>query len=289
MERKSNGMDIYRRTADNNFRLPQNQILMNIFEIAPGRSIYHNLTDGDFAAVAQKWEKAGRPQTPKSLACWINHQADKGYWAVETTDDYRLLKAYSNSRLGQIKDQLMRRPTVGPKRAFVFGQALHEILLEPQKVELIEEFCLTPSEEKTLHRMTVAAQRWEALQWARYAGKPEQVFTWKDAATRLPCKMKCDLVVESETFSRLIIDIKTTSAATQEEFEAAALRYEYDRQGAFYMDGAKASSFALMAISKVKPYNTFTYTFRRRQKATNKARKHYRFILAKAKQLGIEP
>jgi hypothetical protein len=52
-------------------------------------------------------------------------------------------------------------------------------------------------------------------------------------------------------------DIKSTTATTQAQFEAAAIFFNYDRQRAWYMDVEGADRDVLIGISKVKPHRIF--------------------------------
>ena len=52
-------------------------------------------------------------------------------------------------------------------------------------------------------------------------------------------------------------DIKSTTATTQLQFEAAALFFNYDRQRAWYMDIENSDRDVLIGISKIKPYKVF--------------------------------
>lgn len=259
---------------------------MNLITAPTGDQIFTTITPELWTKVAKKWEKETRTGTTISLVHFINHRADLGWRATLPDDDYRLSPAYSNSRLGVIKKLLMGRTWAGPRRAFVVGTAFHEMLLEPEKEPNIEDYMLTAGEERLILKMLDAASRSIEIQALRYRGVAEQAIFWKDRHTRLPCKAKIDLHIPT---SNMIVDLKSTSARTQAEFEASAIKYDYLRQGVFYMDGARARSCTLVGVSKRKPYNIFFYSFRRQQAVSKAARKRYRFILQKVKQLGIEP
>ena len=57
-------------------------------------------------------------------------------------------------------------------------------------------------------------------------------------------------------------DIKSTSATTQAQFEAAVKHFDYPRQRAWYMDIAKSDYDILIGISKVN-YKIFKVFIRR--------------------------
>ena len=259
---------------------------MNLYTAPTGDQILTTVPDDLIGEVFKGWEKKTATGTTTSLVHFINLRADLGWSATTPADTYRLHPAYSNSRIGAIKSELMGRPYTGGHRVFVVGTAMHEMILEPWKMEQIEDYMLTPSEEKQVQRMVIAASRSQEIQALKYTGEVEKEFYWKDYGTKLPCKAKVDIWVEP---SGTVVDLKSTSARTQEKFEAACKKYDYDRQGVFYTDGAKGRQCLFIGISKMKPYDIFFYQFRRRQRPADAARKKYRFILNKAKQLGIQP
>jgi hypothetical protein len=64
----------------------------------------------------------------------------------------------------------------------------------------------------------------------------------------LPARCKYDLFSKSLNWGA---DIKSTTAKTQAEFEAACLHFDYDRQRAWYMDLTGSKRDVLIGISKV--------------------------------------
>jgi len=84
----------------------------------------------------------------------------------------------------------------------------------------------------------------------------EQIAIWTDRVTKLPCKAKIDLQTGVH-----IYDLKPTRAHSQEMFEQMAIRYQYERQAAFYLDGTRAKVFVLIAVQKQAPYQVFTIQY----------------------------
>lgn len=61
--------------------------------------------------------------------------------------------------------------------------------------------------------------------------------------------MRCKLDFDVRK-SDLVVDLKSTSSMTQEQFESAVDNFDYDRQAAVYMTMAKVNRFAIIGVSK---------------------------------------
>ncbi|MDR0712757.1 MAG: PD-(D/E)XK nuclease-like domain-containing protein [Bacteroidales bacterium] len=176
-----------------------------------------------------------------------------------TTNYYRLPQV-SNSDLSWLKNQLYPRENISdPTEAYAFGSLIDAMLTEPARVdyfkrtldgkrvkkELFEnavkmkqafrrdEFCATLTENSDGQKISIAHDR-----EYNHRGFP---FT-------LDVRCKWDIWREDWGWGG---DIKSTTAQTQKEFEAAALYFDYDRQRAFYMDLQGAERDVLIGISKV--------------------------------------
>lgn len=68
-------------------------------------------------------------------------------------------------------------------------------------------------------------------------GKCERTVLWTDAATGLPCKARCDWLADNGT---VILDIKTTTDASEHAFRKKAAALLYHVQAAHYCDGVRA-------------------------------------------------
>lgn len=68
----------------------------------------------------------------------------------------------------------------------------------------------------------------------------------------LPFRMKADF--DAVRVLDQIADLKTTNAKTEKEFMAQARAFEYNRQGAVYLDMKKTRRFMLIGISKHAPH-----------------------------------
>lgn len=89
-------------------------------------------------------------------------------------------------------------------------------------------------------------------------GEAELSIVWIDEATGLKCKARLDRY-SPEIAGGALVDLKTTTDASSRAFERAIFNFGYNRQGSFYLDGAKAvglkaEHFVILAIEKVPPY-----------------------------------
>jgi hypothetical protein len=112
-------------------------------------------------------------------------------------------------------------------------------------------------------------------------GSHEQEVYWTDFYTGIACKSKLD-VYKCNT----VIDLKTTRARTQLEFEKCCIAYEYDRQMAFYADSVAAQFIILIGISKTSNQLFYIKTDYRSEFITL-GRAKYRYILTKIKQYNL--
>lgn len=92
-------------------------------------------------------------------------------------------------------------------------------------------------------------------------GKAEQIVTWRDWYTDVPCKAMLDWV----TPGNHILDFKSCDDASPEGFRRSAWKYGYVRQQEFYTQGYQSGKpvpvFIFAAVEKHAPYLCELYTF----------------------------
>lgn len=76
----------------------------------------------------------------------------------------------------------------------------------------------------------------------------------------LPMRCKTDLYVGR---MQLINDIKSTACTSQRQFEESIGFFDYDRQGALYLDLSGTERFMFIGISKTKPHRIYKVALRR--------------------------
>lgn len=195
--------------------------------------------------------------------------------------EYRSIPRISNSDLTEFRNFLFGRPERKPVKAFAFGTALHEMILEPgksgtnpQKVDL-----------ELVNKLATVAREDKFLEWILQYSSKEEVRLWQDLETGLALKSRLDIVYKN----RLVVDIKSTSCRTREDFVASCLKYDYDRQAAFYLDSLGAEEivkrrFMFVAIQKVKPFNIWKVEYPGNSDFINFGRRKYQSLLSEWKQ-----
>jgi len=168
-------------------------------------------------------------------------------------NDYRSLPRIANSDLTELKNHLFGKPDFQSGPAQEFGTRFHDLLL-------LETDVVPTGKEATAQRRMLDVMRSDPL-FCRLmeSAQVETAQLWDDESTGLPCKARIDMRVPDE---RLIADVKTSSARSQNEFVSNCYRYDYDRQAAFYLDGYRqtgvfADQFIILGIQKQKPHNLY--------------------------------
>jgi len=88
------------------------------------------------------------------------------------------------------------------------------------------------------------------------SGKAEQSYWWTHSGTGLPCKARCDYVVDD-----MVIDLKTTGegGANPDKFTRTIVNFHYHLQAAHYLQATGAKRFIFIAVEKVFPYSVGIY------------------------------
>ena len=229
--------------------------------------------------ILEKFAAANREPNTTVIGNWLSLNGITTFTGADKT--YRAINAYSNSRLSQIKNQLIGIQRPKPLKAFSMGSILHQLILEPELAESEDYVFLTPAPRRHLQAAKKSALRNRLLKrvLSDEATEVEEVFTWTDVKTKLPCKAKVDIAYRDARGRRHVIDLKSTGTGDKAAFLVSCDRYEYERQAAFYLDGTGASSFTIYGIQKRAPYQVFRKRFTKRE--LEKGRKMYRFILGK--------
>lgn len=98
-----------------------------------------------------------------------------------------------------------------------------------------------------------------------------QEFEYNGFSFELDTRCKWDFWMEDLNFGG---DLKTTSAETQDQFEEAIDRFDWDRSRAWYMDIAGSDQDFIVAISK-KNQRIFTKAIRRSDMIYNRGKEKY--------------
>lgn len=161
--------------------------------------------------------------------------------------DYRSMPRISNSDLTEFRNKLFGYLPKNTVKAFAFGSALHELILEPQRIPVLPD-CVNVD---LVYQLASQVRADKYCSWALQFSKKESVHLWSDPATGLPLKSKLDIVHKN----RLVIDLKSTGQKDYAGFLRSLRTYDYDRQAAFYLDSIGAGRFVFIGVQKVKPFN----------------------------------
>lgn len=201
------------------------------------------------------------------------------------TDSYRSLPRVANSDLTELKNYLFGKPEFTSSPAQAFGTRFHDLLLLETGV------VPTGSGATAQKRMLDVVRANPLFCQVMQSAQIETPHFWEDESTHLPCKARIDLLAPDD---RLIVDIKTTSARTQEEFVSNCYRFDYDRQAAFYLDGccqtgANADAFLILGIQKQKPHNLYVVEVAADSIFLDYGRKKYSTLLRSWKEVNFRP
>ena len=228
--------------------------------------------------IHEKFTAANRPPNETVIGNWLSLNGITTHTGADKS--YRTIEAYSNSRLSQIKNQLIGIQRSSPLKAFSMGSILHQLILEPELAEAEDYVFLTPAPRRHLLAAKKSAFRNGVLKrvLGNEATEIEKVFIWTDAKTELPCKAKVDIAYR-DSKGLHVIDLKSTGAKDRATFLGDCEKYEYGRQAAFYLDGTGAKTVTIYGVQKRAPYGVFRKRYTKLELEVG--RKMYGFILGK--------
>lgn len=178
---------------------------------------------------------------------------------MANADPYFQLPGVSNSDLSKLQSWLhpVENP-IDPTEAYKFGTLIDAIITEPQYVDYYKRIC--HGEKYKQSDFDKAKKMKESFMNDDFCRKiikqssfqkvdqVEKEFHYEGMTFTLPCKCKWDLWLDSLGWGG---DIKSTTATTQKQFEAACYYFHYPRQRAWYMNIAGSKQDVLIGISKV--------------------------------------
>ena len=204
---------------------------------------------------------------------------------MSNPDAYYLRSEVSNSDLTELKNILHPRMQFGDREAaFRFGSLVDAIITEPARVDY---YRLTVDDEQyseeefrhageMLKSLRMEARHDEFLfrvlgyaETQKFMVNKAQQFTYCDFPFSLDTRCKWDWWL-----GHFGGDLKTTFAATQQQFEEAVDFFDWDRSRAWYMDIAGSDMDFIYAISK-KNCLVFKKFIRRDDEVYNRGREKY--------------
>lgn len=207
-----------------------------------------------------------------------------------TLAEYHAHPALSRSRLWLLHDSPQKfkyaiEHPEEPTPAFRLGAAFHKLALEPETfdeeyipypgydrrtkegkqmyAEFLEEAhgrtILTYDEMETIMGMVKSLMANPTAKKLVENGQKEQSFFWTNARTNLELKCRPDIFLTGNG-PDLIVDLKSTTSSETKNFTNECIRYGYDVQSSFYIEGLKTVypdaefTFMFIAVEKNPPY-----------------------------------
>ena len=207
-----------------------------------------------------------------------------------TDHQYRTMHRYANSDLSELAAVKFNRSLMkaGPE-SLRLGSAFHTMILEPQRTPDGWEL-MTNDERRQVASMydSLLAYDGGAIVKLLDLAECEKVRQWTCPRTGLPLKAKIDMCVLPRR--RHILDLKTTSAKSQAEFEETIEEYHYDRQAAFYLSSEEeAVYFEFVGVQKQPPYNVFRVLYNWMDPEIQRGRQKMQTLLQLAYNETLDP
>jgi len=178
---------------------------------------------------------------------------------IISPDEYYSHPAVSNSTLTAVKKLLVPGLPIDASKAFRFGTLVDAILTERDKINFLnltigehaysrDEFDLARAMAANFLQddLCKLIHQHSEKQYITY--KPDFLVNYLGFEFRIPIRAKWDFLAKAWNMGA---DLKTTGAKSQPEFEESIQAFDYDRQGALYMDSEEIDKFIFLAISKV--------------------------------------
>jgi hypothetical protein len=173
-------------------------------------------------------------------------------------DAYYQRKEVSNSDLSKLQDLLNMNERPEPTDAYKFGSLIDCMITEPEKVNYFNLTCndeqYNKEQFKQAESMKKAFYKDELCKYLMMYAEPqkvmsenEKVFNYGSIEYKIDVRCKWDIWMPKFNWGA---DIKSTTAETQSQFEAAIKFFDYDRQRAWYMNIAGSKQDMIIGISK---------------------------------------
>lgn len=157
--------------------------------------------------------------------------------------------ASEHSRIAVLPNSINRRTKIGKQQyeSFMY-QNQDKIIIKPEQLESLE-------------LILESVKSHEAAAKLLEGGQSELSIFWRDEETQFPCKARADLIHNNG----VVVDVKTTRDASEQEFQRQAYKLKYHLQAAWYIDGIsqyeKVTSFTFVCVETEPPYGVAVYTY----------------------------
>ncbi|UYZ58043.1 PD-(D/E)XK nuclease-like domain-containing protein [Hymenobacter latericus] len=193
-----------------------------------------------------------------------------------TQEQHRALPHVSNTDLSELKARVLGQLRNPNPQALAYGSAFHAATLEPRTYARTADKC--PWQELEQLARHVRHQRY--CRDLLYRGTAELTHTAVHAETGVGVKVRPDLLIVSPAGRRrTLIDFKTTSCRSREQFLATVEQYDYDRQAALYLDALQADRFLIIGVQKKAPHEVWVFDTSADAGLLTQGRKKYTALL----------
>ncbi|TGE21535.1 hypothetical protein E5K00_14725 [Hymenobacter aquaticus] len=193
-----------------------------------------------------------------------------------TQEQHRALPYVSNTDLSELKARVLGQLRTPNPRALAYGTAFHAATLEPRTYARTADNC--PWQE--LEQLARHVRRHRYCRDLLYRGTAELTHTAVHTETGVGVKVRPDLLVISPAGRRrTLIDFKTTSCRSREQFLATVEQYDYDRQAALYLDALQADRFLIIGVQKKAPHEVWVLDISANAALLTQGRKKYTALL----------
>ena len=144
--------------------------------------------------------------------------------------------------------------------AMRIGRNIHTRIFEPDIYWSSVHNDIKHAEQVQLNAMAKSVRNHPAAKLLLQSGVAESVHLWTDLITQVDCKLKADWLT---TDGSIVVDLKSCNDCSPMSFKRSAMRYRYDVQAAFYLDGLSHTNardvFVFIAVEKTYPYKVAVY------------------------------
>lgn len=179
----------------------------------------------------------------------------------------------SNSLLSAFKKYLQGEPLPDANNPnFRFGRGFHQMLLEPHNFDKHE---FTGREKMQFMDMIQSVK--QVVDPDIFKCKKEHSMIFNHHGFR--CRVIYDIYGDA-----LVGDFKTTGCRDESDFLGSAIKYDYHRQGALYLDAPDViargiNTFIIWAVGKAKPHPIFQYELHRDNPLIAAGRDEYIYLM----------
>jgi len=175
---------------------------------------------------------------------------------------YKLYDYVSNSQLGSLEELIYgKTKPENIQEIYDFGNLFDAVVTEEEKFNL-ESNIMTDQDREVLFEeylvekamlMKQSVESDPLFKLILEEAKTQHVIVrkahqidWMGFSFKMPIRIKMDLYIPNV----LVVDLKSTACKTYKQFVASINFFNYDRQGAFYMDAAKVDKILFIGVCK---------------------------------------